>query len=105
MLTMQVEVQVSTKFDEVLKVTAEPKFHVKEISRVDVLPDGDVRVRFSKNQGKFGVKEWQRVVATKGDLSEAGITFVRGDPVKNISNFQERNSRPRISVRPPAQAD
>jgi hypothetical protein len=103
LLTMQVDVQVSKEFDEVVKIVAGPRFYVKEVSRVDVLSDGDVRVRFSKNQAKFDAQQWKQVVANRGDLSEGGIQFVRGIPIDNIAKFQERNSAPRVPIRPDPQ--
>jgi hypothetical protein len=101
-LTMQVETRISDRFDRVLSVCSEPQFYVCEIERVDILPDGRAKASYSDNQKQFGLKEWQKVVSADGDLSAAGIKFVREKPVKHVAEYQRQVSAPRVSVRPSA---
>ena len=101
-LTMQVDVKVNSSSSKNLDVIGEPTFCLGEITRVEVAPNGSVRV-FSDQpcqHAKFGVKEWNKVVQAKGDFSVVGVAIKKDQPVPNFEQFVEAMRRGRVQVRP-----
>ncbi len=97
-LTMQVIVKVDKEFGKILEVVGEPKFYLVETERV--VQQGAVFAAYAADDFKFGLSEWRKVVAAKGDFSAIGIHLKRNQPVANFDRFVEGMRRPRIQVRP-----
>jgi hypothetical protein len=84
-LRMQVPVAIesSTKGHMI----GEPKFHLSEVSSVEVTPTGQfgVGARFSRNFN-FGLAEWETVVKAHGDFAAIGF-MINTSPVKGFDAY------------------
>jgi hypothetical protein len=66
----------------------EPEFHLAEVESVEQRPDGQVYVTYGKTQKLFGLREWNLLVKSKGDLSSLGIDFTRDKPIAGFDKFK-----------------
>ena len=101
-LTMQVEVKVDRDFSRVVEVIGEPAFYLSEIAQVELNANGTFSAGTdgSGQQAVFGMKEWNKIVQSKGDFSLVGVHIKKGQPVPNFEKFVEAMRRPRVRVRP-----
>jgi hypothetical protein len=85
-LTYQVSVLIDYDNDKIIKVVAEPKFSLEEVSRVfDDTPE-NVGADFVKGN-IFGTEEWNKVIASKGDFSVIGIYIKTNAPVPRFDDY------------------
>jgi hypothetical protein len=96
---MEVPVLVDRRFSRIEKVLGEPTFSLLEITGITREPSGQIGCRYGRNYN-FGVKDWERVVAAKGDLSVIGIHLKKGSPVPDFSAFVYAAERDQLLVRP-----
>jgi hypothetical protein len=83
-LDMSVEVELD---DSRSNVTAfgEPHFSLVEIRNINSGPEGSAEIFYTDCQLRFGPKEWEKVVKTRGDLSVLGLEVVKDHPVPGFS--------------------
>ncbi len=98
-LSMEVEVETNSAFSEITKVVGEPRFFLWEADQIIIQPNGQPETRFSPGW-QFGLSDWKKVVAAKGDLSVIRITIKENQPVQNFDAYIQGERRPRIKVRP-----
>ncbi len=72
-LTMQVPVVIES--ESIGRTVGEPKFHLNEISRVEII-DGAVSAHNSRSID-FGAKEWKLIYEADGDFAAIGFTIVK----------------------------
>jgi hypothetical protein len=89
-------VQFNITFDESrTKIVKheQPEFHLMELEKVT----WDRRARTEETEWgtikSFGPKEWQKVVAGKGDLEILSARIKRDEPVEGFEEYFERNYR------------
>ena len=85
-LTMLIHVEIDRRSGRVLKVLEKPRFVLSEIGSVEVEPNGQIGISYGESQ-EFGLAEWQKVVAAKGDFSVIGIHLNRSAPVANFDKY------------------
>ena len=61
-----------------------PTFHLREIAKIEEMPDGKLDWNYSKNQIRFGIDEWNRLRESGGDLSVLGIEVITDQPLKHF---------------------
>ena len=104
-LTMQVIVKVDRQFSKIVEVVGEPKFYLIETESVELLKDGRVAANAGSQQYEFGLSDWNKVVAAKGDLSAIGIHLKRNQAVAHFDRYVQAMRGPRIQVRPDCKQD
>ena len=89
-LTMLVHVQIDRRSGMVLGVLEKPRFILAEINKVNVDPNGVVSISYGESH-EFGLAEWQKIVAAKGDFSMIGIHLDRNSPIPNVGKARPGN--------------
>lgn len=82
-LTMQIPITLDRAIGRVTKYES-PEFFLNEVISVLQGPDGRFSIRYGRNI-RFGMDDWQRFVASGGDLSIFGITT----PIEPVPRFNE----------------
>jgi hypothetical protein len=90
-LTMEIPVRLNTLHNRISSFE-QPRFQLLEVERVSSMPGGQMAIEHGRTQLKFGVREWQRVVAS-GDLDQLGIHIDKDRPVAGLKD-QWRQSHP-----------
>ncbi|HZZ71645.1 MAG TPA: hypothetical protein VFE24_05290 [Pirellulales bacterium] len=98
-LAMQVEVKTDNASTTITNVIGTPKFYVHEVKRVTVSADGVVQTSF-RDQWDFGIEEWKKVIAAKGDFSVIGIKILHNQPINDFDAYVAGQRRSRVIVRP-----
>ncbi len=94
-LTMQVDVEVDYAKRRVVPV-GKPVFYLTEVDTVSHTEFGNVVESYS-NSYTFGLEEWEKVFASKGDFSTIGIS-INSTPVAGFHEVVRAARRPRIPV-------
>jgi hypothetical protein len=69
-----------------VKAKSEPAYFLREVSAVDVLPDGRASLTYDgDSQRHFGPEQWKALERAGGDLSVLGFTVKREQPVPNLA--------------------
>ncbi len=98
-LSMEVEVETNSEFSEITKVVGEPHFFLWEADQIVIEADGQPDTKYSRDL-RFGLSDWKKVFAAKGDFSVIGITIKKDQPLANWDAYVRGWSGPRIKVRP-----
>ena len=65
----------------------EPKFHLREVSSIEIRPDGSVGgISYSGHQTVFGPDDWQKLIQADGDFSALGFEI---DSDRQLEHFDE----------------
>ncbi len=99
-LTMQADIRIDYGNNRIIRVIGEPLFVLWEIEKVEILPDGRTYATYrTQNERRFGLKEWESIRQSKGDLSSIGIKM-KTDEVENWHEYvrQWRRGRSGVSV-------
>ena len=83
-LSMTFQVSITSSGTQVQGIT-EPKFYLREVSDVTPEPGGGARMTYDGIYREFGLKEWDALVASDGDLSSIGVDAKPDKPVANLA--------------------
>lgn len=87
-LIMLVPLRIDRRSGNVLKVLGKPEFVLCEIVSITLRPDGSIEGVSNGESHQFGLTDWQKVVAAKGDFSGIGVQMKRGGAVANFDKYQ-----------------
>ena len=76
-------VQFDLKFDSSRHMparTSDPEFYLVEASQLDRTPDGRLSISYSDNQIRFGMEDWKKLIAARGELSAIGYSTNESNP-------------------------
>jgi hypothetical protein len=100
----QVNVIVDYKNNKISKVVGIPTFYLWEVATVSKpTADGAVESTYKSSNGNkspFGEKQWNKVVAAKGDFSVIGIHLITNSPVPGFDDYVHAGRKDRVQVEP-----
>jgi hypothetical protein len=86
----QVDVIVDYKNNRISKVDGIPQFYLREVATVSKpTPGGAVSGTYNKSSHIpfIGEKQWNKIVAAKGDFSVVGIHLITNSPVAGFDDY------------------
>lgn len=99
----QVNVIVDYKNNRISKVDGIPEFYLWEVATLTT-PDsgGVVGATYNKtnNFPFIGEKQWDKIVADKGDFSAVGIHLITNSPIPGFDNYVHAWRKDRVQVEP-----
>jgi hypothetical protein len=96
-LTMQVEIEIDYSNSRVTNIVGEPQFWLKVYESFSRVPNGNMSARTAQDI-KFGRKEWQKVLESKGDFSAVGVERQKGTGLTGFEEFVRAMRAPRIKI-------
>lgn len=71
-----------------VRLDAEPTFEIKEVTAINVLPDGREQVSYGKSI-IFDAADWKRLDATDEDFAALGIKLKKDQPIEGFSDYSK----------------
>jgi hypothetical protein len=96
-LNYQVYVEVDYSSHRIVKTTGAPKFVLWQVNRVINDSAGNIGSDIDKDV-KFGEKEWEKVVAAKGDFSVIGIYINTNSPIPRWDEYVHASQNDLVTV-------
>jgi hypothetical protein len=97
----QVDVIVDYKHNRIIKVDGIPKFYLWEVATVSKpTSDGAVESTYNKSNDipSIGEKQWNKIVAAKGDFSVIGAHLITNSPVAGFDDYVHGGRKDRVQV-------
>ncbi len=99
----QVDVIVDYKYNRISKIAGTPQFYLWEVATLTPSnSDGVVEATYNKSNGIpfIGEKQWNEIVAAKGDFSVVGIHLITNSPIAGFDDYVHSWRKDRIQVEP-----
>jgi len=99
----QVDVIVDYKHNRISKVAGIPQFYLWEVATLTPLnSDGVIEATYNKSNDIpfIGEKQWNKIVAAKGDFSVVGIHLITNSPIPGFDDYVHGWRKDRVQVEP-----
>ncbi len=98
-LAYQVKVKIDDKNSRIVSIVSEPMFYLSAVSKVFHTSSGNVGADFEP-RWTLGEKEWNKIVAAKGDFSAIGIHLDTSCPFRVFKEYVDAERKGRIQIDP-----
>ncbi|HUS10586.1 MAG TPA: hypothetical protein VMZ30_08985 [Pyrinomonadaceae bacterium] len=85
-LTMQFKIELDDTRTKIIRF-AEPRFHLVEVESISPQANGTHAITYGRQQVRFGIAEWQKLLEGNGDFSVIGVTLEKDKPVDEFSKI------------------